>query len=312
MTKEIKVYSKLHELPRGQASEQITQGCIVLEGGAFRGLYTSGVLDALMEADINMQTTIGVSAGALNGFNYTSGDIGRFAFFNLYYRHDSRWVGMRALRQSHSVTGFHFLFEEGDKMLPYNKERFFHAGRRFVAVATNLNTGMPTYFDQTHPQIFDAVSASASMPFVSKKIMIDGDPYLDGGCSVKIPIDWALEQNFDKIIVVTTRDRSYRRKEKADGERLLHAMYRAYPAFIDAMAHTNAHYNETCDRMEQLDKDGRIFWIAPSRPVTVSRLEGDMEKLGELYFEGYEDAKAIIPQLKAYLAGSPQGSAAAE
>ncbi|HBZ51158.1 MAG TPA: patatin family protein, partial [Erysipelotrichaceae bacterium] len=49
-----KVYAKINQLPRGKASQNITEGCLVLEGGAFRGLYTQGVLDALMEADINM------------------------------------------------------------------------------------------------------------------------------------------------------------------------------------------------------------------------------------------------------------------
>ena len=70
-----KAYSRLGELPRGRASERITPGCLVLEGGALRGTYSVGVMDALMEADINLQATVGVSAGALNGISYVSGQI---------------------------------------------------------------------------------------------------------------------------------------------------------------------------------------------------------------------------------------------
>ena len=89
-----KVFSGIGNLPNGDASDIITEGCIVLEGGAFRGVYGEGVLDALMEADINFRCTIGVSAGALNGANYVSGQIGRSARINLRYRYDSRYVGL--------------------------------------------------------------------------------------------------------------------------------------------------------------------------------------------------------------------------
>lgn len=40
----------------------ITPGCLVLEGGAFRGIYTAGVLDYFMEHNLNIKTCYGVSA----------------------------------------------------------------------------------------------------------------------------------------------------------------------------------------------------------------------------------------------------------
>ena len=45
---------------------------IVLEGGATRGVFTSGVLDYLMEQDLYMSHVIGVSAGACNAVDYVS------------------------------------------------------------------------------------------------------------------------------------------------------------------------------------------------------------------------------------------------
>ena len=95
--KRTQIYSGIYQLPAALASDTITEGCIILEGGAFRGVYTSGVLDALMEADLNFQCTVGVSAGAMNGMNYVSGQIGRSGRINLRYRHDSRYVGLHAV-----------------------------------------------------------------------------------------------------------------------------------------------------------------------------------------------------------------------
>lgn len=46
--KKLVVYSGADRLPSGRAAGGITEGCMVLEGGAFRGVYTSGVLDALI------------------------------------------------------------------------------------------------------------------------------------------------------------------------------------------------------------------------------------------------------------------------
>ena len=41
---------------------------LVLEGGANRGVFTSGVLDYLMGKELYMSNVIGVSAGACNAF----------------------------------------------------------------------------------------------------------------------------------------------------------------------------------------------------------------------------------------------------
>ena len=40
-----KIFSKIDKIPRGRASNKISKLCLVLEGGAFRGLYSEGVLD---------------------------------------------------------------------------------------------------------------------------------------------------------------------------------------------------------------------------------------------------------------------------
>ena len=55
---------------------------MILEGGAMRGMYTAGVLDVMMENDIKVDGYVGVSAGAVFGCNYKSGQIGRTIRYN--------------------------------------------------------------------------------------------------------------------------------------------------------------------------------------------------------------------------------------
>lgn len=300
--KKIQVYSGIETLPKGRASDNITEGCIVLEGGAFRGVYTSGVLDALMEEDINMRCTVGVSAGALNGVNYVSGQIGRSGRINLRYRHDSRYVGPKAIRRNKGIIGFDFVFGDMAKVPPLDKKRFMDKSRQFYAVVTDLKTGKAEYLEKNSgiPPL-RAVRASASMPFVSKPVIINGRPYLDGGCSCKIPYQFAIDKGFEKIIVIKTRHGDFRKSVSDRKLRAENVVYRNYPEFAKALINSNADYNRQCDELEKLAAEGRIFLITPSENITVSRLEGDMEKLGHVYNMGYNDAKNELERLREYL-----------
>jgi len=294
-----KVFSGIGRIPQGDAPEGLTEGCLVLEGGAFRGVYTNGVTDALMEAGINFSCTVGVSAGAMTGMNYVSGQIGRSARINLRYRHDGRYVGVRAVRKNRGIIGFDFVFGPMEKVEPFDEKRFFDPARRFIAVAADCRTGEPVYWEKGSCDIYQAVRASASMPYISRIVEVEGVPCLDGGCSVKIPYAWALEQQFAKIVVVKTRPADFRRK--AGQESLPFRFYRRYPKLAQALAGSAERYNAQCDEIEELSAQGRIFVIQPSRPITVSRLEKDMEKLGELYDLGYQDTRSALAGLREYL-----------
>lgn len=297
------VYSGIDNLPRGTASDTITNGCLVLEGGAFRGVYTAGVLDALMLNGINLQTVIGCSAGALNGINYVAGQIGRSGRINLGYRHDPRYVGARRLLWEGSLISFDFLLRQTDAFEPLDRQRFFDPGRRFAVVVTDCRTGEAKYPERDEcGDIFKAVQASASMPFVSQAVTVDGAPCLDGGCACKVPYAWALEQGFEKVVVVRTRQPTFRKRPTSPAQRkLTEQIYREYREFAQRLANSNEDYNHQCDEMAALAKQGTVYMIAPSTPVRIQRLEGDMEKLGKLYWLGYHDAVGQIDALKAYL-----------
>ena len=294
------VYSGIENLPKGTAPDTIIEGCAVLEGGAFRGVYGEGVLDAMMEQGLNLSCTIGVSAGALNGLNYVAGNIGRAARTNLRFRHDDRYVGLTALRNNHGLIGFDFAFHELNRYEPLNLERLRDPRRRFVAVATDCRTGKPLYFEKGKCEdIFKAMQASASMPYFSQMVVVEGRECLDGGCSRCIPYEWALEQGYEKIVVVRTREEAYRATHTPTG--VARKLYRDYPNLVDNLRESDIEYNRECDELAKLKEAGRIFMICPSEPPAVGRIEKDMEKLGELYYLGYNDAMRCMDALKAYL-----------
>lgn len=232
--------------------------------------------------------------------NYVSGQIGRSARINLGFRHDSRYVGVRAFLHSRSVLDVSFLTEDREIFEPLDEARFQRPEQRFIAVTTDCETGETAYFEKGKcSDLMGAIRASATMPYISPMVQLDGKQYYDGGCSCKIPYQWAIDNGWKKIVVIKTRELGYRRAEKLD-ERA-YRLYPRHPKFADSQARSNIMWNRQCDEIEQLHEAGRLFRVAPSQPVTVSRIEGDLEKLGELYWLGFADCEIELPLLKQYL-----------
>lgn len=298
-----KAWSGYEDIHTGHASDAVIPGCLVLEGGAFRGCYTSGVLDVLMENGINFQTTIGTSAGALNGYNYVAGEIGRAARINLGYRHDSRYFSPITAAKNHGVVGFNFILGEIEDELPFDRERFDDPSRRFLVTVTNCETGEVQYCEKgVTPDFQRAVQASASMPFVSEMVPVNGVPCLDGGCAVKIPYRWAMENGFEKILVIRTRPMGFRRQQESGPiVEIAERFYRNYPKLLALLGAQAEQYNKACEELEALQRDGRLLMLCPSGSIQTSTLEGDMEKLGALYLLGRADAMLMLPKIKAYL-----------
>ena len=296
-----KVYSRMESIPNGRASDVIIPGCLVLEGGAFRGLYTQGLLDFWMQNDINFQTVIGVSAGALSAAAYMSGQIGRSARVNLGYRHNSNYIGVKALSKAHSPIRLDFLIHDYDQIEPLDMERFHDSRRRLVVVATNCQTGKPEFFEKDNcTDLILGIKASASMPYISPMVEVDGKKCLDGGCSCAVPYQWAIDEGYRKIVVVRTREHGFRKPE-SKLKNTARRVYRRHQEFAEALDDSSARYNRQCDEMERLAEEGRLFMVEPSESVTVGRVEGDMEKLGALYWLGYHDGEKTLGALREYL-----------
>ena len=201
---------------------------------------------------------------------------------------------------SHSPLDVGFVTEERGIIEPLDTERFYRTGRRFLAVATNCNTGKATCFEKGKTgKILAGVRASATMPFISPMVPIGEGLFLDGGCACKIPYQWALQNGYEKILVIRTREKEFRKPDRTVKAALRY--YRDYPEFAGKLAASNRAYNHQCDEIERLHAEGRLLRLAPSETVTVSRVERDMEKLGDLYWLGYRDCLAQLDEIRSYL-----------
>ena len=110
----------------------------------------------------------------------------------------------------------------------------------------------------------------------------------------------AVDQGFKKIVVIKTQHLDFRKP--AEVNNAARYAYYKYPEFAERLANSNLDYNRQCDEIEELHAEGKILRIAPSVPVTVSRLENDLEKLGDLYWIGCADCLDALEDIRAYLA----------
>ncbi len=279
---------------------------IVLEGGSLRCMFTAGAVDVMMEKGIAYDGLYGVSAGALTGANYVSDQPGRTAQVNLQFVNDKRYLGLRNLLLHKSLFNFDFLFGEiSDSLLPMDREAFDKSPCRYVAVSTNCLTGGPLFHEKGRcGDIYAAIRASASLPLMAPMVLVDGVPCLDGGVSLSIPYQRALEEGFDKVVVVTTREHGYRKGPVSRPVARLYArMYRAYPQLVNALLRAPRRYGQELDELDRLEAQGKVFVLRPPAPVTVSRAERDTEKLRALYQQGVDTCRAQLPRLLAYLEG---------
>lgn len=277
---------------------------LVLEGGGLRGVYTAGVLDILMKHNIEVDTLIGVSAGALNGMNFLSKQEGRAARINIENCKNSSYIGRKAILKSRGIFGFDYLFGEMSHTLyPFAYETFEKAKEKFYAVATNCKTGEAEYFEkQSCKDIFLAVQASASLPLASQMVVLEDIPYLDGAVADSVPVEWVLEQGYDKIIVVLTRDKKYRKKECSSKMKKLYGLaYKKYPELLGKLYTAPQRYNELRKKIDSLEENKEIYVIRPQEEVLVSRIEKDRTKLEDLYKQALEQTEEEIPQIKKYL-----------
>ena len=276
---------------------------LVLEGGALRGLYTAGVLDIMMENNIEVDAIIGTSAGALFGVNYFSNQKGRGLRYSLKYANDIRYISKLSLLLTGNLVNKKFAYYKmSTKLDPFDNEEFKKTSKDYFATVTNIETGLAEYIKITDPiKQMEALRASSAMPLVTRIVKIDGKKYLDGAIADSIPINKFLA-DYDKIIVVLTQPNGYKKKSLNEKQiNKIQKRYKKYPKFIKRMIDRPQEYNEMIEKINELERKNEIFVIRPSVSLNIDITKKTKEDIERVYNIGVDDASKLIPALKDYI-----------
>ena len=275
---------------------------LVLEGGAMRGLFTSGILDVMMEAGIEPDGLIGVSAGAAFGCNYKSRQPGRAIRYNKRYARDKRYCSW----QSWLKTGDLFNAEFGYHVIPkkydlFDDKAFEQNPMEFYAVCTDVETGLPVYkkLEESTHLTYDWIRASASMPLASKVVELEAMKVLDGGVADSIPLKFFESIGYGRNVVILTQPEGYV-KEHNRLMPLMRIALKKYPKMIEALDQRHIMYNRQLEYVRQAEQEGRCMVIRPDRKLPIGHISHDPEEMQRVYELGRDTGLRNIDRLKEF------------
>ena len=268
-----------------------------------RGLFSCGVCDAMMTEGIDFDGCIGVSAGAAFGCNYKSKQIGRALQYNTKSCNDKRFCSFSSLIKTGDMFGAEFCYETIPFELDiFDTQTFTENPMEFYTVATDALTGK-AYYHKCYDGLGDDllhIRASASMPLVSRPVLIGATPYLDGGIADSIPLSYFESIGYEKNVVILTQPKGYI-KEKNKMLPIIRIALRKYPRLVDAMARRHKIYNETVECIERREAAGAVYVIRPEEALPVGRIEHDPEKLRAVHSIGHRIATEKMEEIKDFL-----------
>ena len=279
---------------------------LVLEGGAVRTIYSTGVCDALLTRSLMTDYVIGVSAGIAYGVSYVSRQPRRNLDIMVNYINDKRYMGLGNLlrRDNRAYFGLEFVYSTiPNQLVPFDYDTFAAYPGEVEAVVTNLDTGAAEYFPlDRRDDKFKLLQATCALPFLFPVFHIQGRPCMDGGAADAIPYERAFAKGCDRVIVVLTREREYvRRPEKL--QPLIDLAYRKYPKFCDTMRRRADAYNEARQKLFRLERKGRALVFTPTSTEGFHRTERDVDKIKALWKDGWDQGLARLDEAEAFLKG---------
>lgn len=261
---------------------------LVLEGGGMRGVFTAGVLDALMKFEVYFPYVVAVSAGALHGLSYMSRQPRRARWSSIDMLKKYGYISLRSLVQNGSIFNPTILYERfPEEIVPFDYKTYEENPATFEMVTTNCMTGRAMYLSErfNHRRMIQIAKASSALPFVSQVTFVDHIPMLDGGIVDSIPIVRSIDTGHHENVVVLTRNRGYRSTEP--DFKMPKFVYKEFPRLRVALSHRTEEYNRQLDLIERMEDWGEIVVIRPERPLEVGRITQDVVKLEHLYEEGF-------------------------
>lgn len=273
---------------------------LILEGGTFRPIFSSGVMDALVDQGIDFPYVIGVSAGITDGFSYVSKQTKRNYDILMNHRHDKRYVGMRNYLSDRSLFGLKFAYETiPNELYPFDWDTFLHSETEIKVGVTNAKTGQAEYLDgkQLDKQC-TMLKATCAIPFVFPAIDMNGIPYYDGGVCDPIPVQKAIEDGHDKMLIVLTRPKGYQKKLSKANQMAARLLRKKYPKLVEPLLTRNIAYNQTVKLCEKLEQEGKALILRPTSDIQIDSFEKDLKKIDAIYQFGYQQAIQNIDQIK--------------
>ena len=266
-------------------------------GGGFRAIYGAGVMDRMLEDGISVDHCYGVSAGSANMVSFIAKQHGRNHTFYTQYSFRKEYASFDSYVKNHNFANLDYVYStlsnhNGENPVDY--AAFEANPTDFTVVACNAEDGSTKYFSKSDVSFdnFDIMKASSAVPVACEPYVIDGVPYYDDGIADPIPVQKAIDDGYDRIVVILTRQKDVLREQKKDiGPAAI--LKRSHPEAAEKLLNRYQTYNDEVALAKEYEKDGRVLILAPESLYGLSTLSKSFEGLERMYRAGYAAAEAI-------------------
>ncbi|RSX55633.1 patatin family protein [Bifidobacterium dolichotidis] len=265
-------------------------------GGGYRAVYSCGVEDRLMADGIEFDHVYGISAGSANLASFLARQQTRAYTFYTQYANRKEYAGMHEFVHNHNFVNLDYVYStlsNHDGEYPLDYEAFVRNPTKFTVVACNAIDGSAKYFDKSDVSFdnFDVLKASSAVPVACEPYMVHGIPYYDGGIADPVPVQRALDDGADKIVVVLTR-LPEPREAHAD-ELSSRVLKRINPVAGERLAMRYKTYNDEVALARELESQGKAIVIEPHDIHGLSTLHRSFEGIEAMYREGFADGARV-------------------
>lgn len=271
-------------------------------GGGMRGIFGAGVTDCLLDEKVYLPYCIGVSAGSANLISYIAKQRGRNYRFYTRYAMRPEYMSLQNFLKKRSYFDLDYVYGTlsvtgGEDPVDY--DAFFNAGQTLITVATRADDGKPQYFTNAdfHTDDLSALKGSCAIPGVCKPYKVGDSLYFDGGVADPVPVEKALADGCDRLLVVLTKPLDFVKKPEHFRAAYTRAL-RAYPNIVKELKMRADVYNRGVEKARALASEGRAVILAPAGGYYVTAFTKNEKKLERLYREGYEAAQNALSKLK--------------
>ncbi|MDO6611298.1 patatin family protein [Shewanella sp. 1_MG-2023] len=268
---------------------------LIVEGGAMRGIFASGVLDRFI--DLNHRPfdfCIGVSAGSTNLASWLSNQKQRNYRIITHYSCLPEFIDLKRFIKGGHWLDLNWLWDILAKECHFDMDTFSQQPVPLFVVTTDITTGKAVYIKSNADNIEHILKASCSVPIAFRDFpAYQGSPMTDGGIADSIPIIKAYEMGAKEITVVLSRPLGYRKKSPKLPWLIKRAL-KAHPQLANAMVNRANSYNNAIDFIQSPPLDCKINVIAPPAEFNVGRLTTDKAILESGYQMGIDAANLTV------------------
>lgn len=279
---------------------EVQQGktALVVEGGAMRGIFATGVMDAFMEANFNpFDLYIGVSAGSTALAAYVAGQYMRNYKIFTEYSIGEDFISWKKFFKGGHLVDLDWLWEVSIRDMRLDLEKICEGKHAFLVGVTDAQTGKAIFLKPEPENLEEITKASSALPILYRNQVKIGDSvYVDGGLAAPVPVEEAFRQGADRIMVIRSRPKSFEMKEKPLNRLMSRSFLKDYPAVIEAVQARPQVYAKSLAFMRNPPSRISVMEINPPDAFKTKRLTKDIDLLNADYEHGKEAGRQAMAQ----------------